>query len=250
MDKIISAVFKVESEGYQALAELKKDPENDAYTVPQAVLIKKENNGIVTLDSYDTGLETADDTLLGGLIGGVVGILGGPIGMLLGGSIGILTGSAIDAGDSLDNASMIEMVTNMLMDGEVGLIALAQETEAGSVRNLLSKFDASVIENDAKEVAEEIELAVKAQKELEREARAKLRESKKEELKKGAEDMRAKLTEGVESLKENFKKQQGRGPVCSDSGKKERTRPSKQQPSTTSSLTQSTERGPGLRGSP
>lgn len=206
MDKIISAVFKVESEGYQALAELKKDPENDAYTVPQAVLIKKENNGIVTLDSYDTGLETADDTLLGGLVGGVVGILGGPIGMLLGGSIGLLTGGAIDAGDAFDNASMIEMVTNMVMDGEVALIALAQETEAGSVRNLLSKFDASVIENDAKEVAEEIELAVKAQKELEREARAKLRESKKEELKKGAEDMRAKLTEGVESLKENFKK--------------------------------------------
>lgn len=206
MDKIISAVFKVESEGYQALAELKKDPENDAYTVPQAVLIKKENNGLVTLDSYDTGLETADDTLLGGLIGGVVGILGGPIGMLLGGSIGILTGSAIDAGDALDNASMIEMVTNMLMDGEVGLIALAQENEAGSVRNMLSKFDVSVIENDAKEVAEEIELAAKAQKELEREARAKLRESKKEELKKGTEEMRAKLTEGVESLKENFKK--------------------------------------------
>ena len=206
MDKIISAVFKVESEGYQAMTELKKNPENDAYTVPQAVLIKKENNGIVTLDSYDTGLETADDTLLGGLVGGVVGILGGPIGMLLGGSIGLLTGGAIDAGDAFDNASMIEMVTNMVMDGEVALIALAQETEAGTVRNLFSKYDVSVIENDAKEVAEEIELAAKAQKELEREARAKLRESKKEELKKGAEEMRAKLSEGVESMKENFKK--------------------------------------------
>ena len=46
MNKIITAIFKVESEGFQALTELKKAPETDTYTVSQAALIRKENNRI------------------------------------------------------------------------------------------------------------------------------------------------------------------------------------------------------------
>ena len=204
MEKIVTAIFKVESEGYQAITELKRTPETDNYTVSQAVLIKKENTGIATLDSFDTGIETSNDTLTGGLIGGIVGILGGPLGMLLGGSLGALTGSVFDIGDALDNESIIEKVSDMIMDGEVCLIALAQEKEAGQLQQLLSKFDASVVENDAAEVEAEIEQAIKAEKELEREARAKLLEARKEELKEKFEEKKEQLQANVENLKKQI----------------------------------------------
>jgi len=207
MEKIISVIFKVESEGYQAITELKQAPITDSYTVSQAALIKKENGQIKMLDSFDTGLETSNDMAIGGLIGGFVGILGGPLGMLLGGSLGALTGSAIDTGDAVHNASLIEKVTEQLVDGEIVLIALEQETEDGTAQKMLSKFDVSIVEEDAAEVAEEVERAIEAQKEMEREARAKLREAKKEERKQKVEEHRAKLAADFESFKAKFKKE-------------------------------------------
>lgn len=206
MEKIVSVIFKVESEGYQAMTELRRTPVTDAYVVSQAALVKKERGGIRTLDSFDTGMETRDDTAKGSLIGGLVGILGGPFGMLLGGSIGALTGSAIDTGDAEHNASLIEMVTEQLVDGEVVLIALEQEAVEGAAQRMLSKFDVSIVEEDAAEVAEEVEAAVKAQKEMEREARTKLRETRKADRKQKIEENRTKLKADFETFKAKYKK--------------------------------------------
>ena len=90
-EKIISVLFKVESEGYQAMTELRNAPEAEDYIVSQAALIKKENGVIHVLDSFDTGIETENDTLIGGIVGGLIGILAGPLGMLLGSSLGMMT---------------------------------------------------------------------------------------------------------------------------------------------------------------
>ena len=141
------------------------------------------------------------------LIGGMMGIIGGPLGMLFGGSIGALTGSAVDASDEIHNASLIEKVTEQLVDGEIVLIALEQETEDGTAQKMLSKFDVSIVEEDAAEVAEEVERAIEAQKEMEREARAKLREAKKEDRRQKIEEHRAKLSADFETFKAKFKKE-------------------------------------------
>jgi uncharacterized membrane protein len=207
MEKIISVIFKVESEGYQAITELKKTPVTEDYTVSQAALVKKENGQIKILDFFDTGIETVNDTAIGGLIGGFLGILGGPIGMLLGGSLGALTGSVLDTGDAFHNASLIEMVTQQLVDGEVVLIALEQEAEECAVQKMLSRFDVSIVEEDAAEVAEEIERAATAQKEMERQAREQLRDAKKAEFRQKVEEHRAKLSDEFEAFKAKFKKE-------------------------------------------
>ncbi len=206
MEKIISVIFKVESEGYQAMTELRRAPVNDAFVVTQAALVKKTNGGIVSLDAFDTGIDTQDDTEAGGLIGMFVGVLGGPLGMLLGSGLGMLTGSVIDSGDAVHSASLIEKVTEQLMDGEVALIALEQEAEEGAAQRMLSKFDVSIVEEDAAEVEEEIEEAIRAQKEMEREARAKLRDAKKADRKQKIEENRAKLQADFKAFKEKFKK--------------------------------------------
>ena len=206
MEKIISVVFKVESEGYQAMTELKQNPITDSYTVSTAVLVKKENNEIKALDVFDSGIETRNNTWIGGLVGGLIGILGGPLGVLLGGGYGALLGSTIDMGDSVHNMSLIEKVSEQLVDGEIVLIALEQEATEGAIQKMLTKFDVSIIEEDAANVAEEVEQAVEAQKEMERQARAKLRAAKKEEYKQKIEEQRTKLKAEFEDFKAKFKK--------------------------------------------
>ena len=206
MEKIVLAVFKVESEGYQAMTELRNAPVTNDYVVSQAALVKKDAGRIVTLDTFDTGVETNDDTAMGGLLGGLIGILGGPLGMLLGGSLGMLTGSALDTEDAIHNASLIEKVTEQLVDGEVVLIALEQENAEGAAQRALSKFDVSIVEEDAAEVAEEVEEAIRVQKEMEREARAKLRETRKAERKQKIEKNRAKLKADFDAFKARFNK--------------------------------------------
>ena len=193
MEKIISAVFKVESEGYQAMTELKNAPGADNFFVSQAVLVKKENGRIVVLDSFDTGYETANDTAMGGLIGAAIGILGGPLGMLLGGSLGVLAGSTIDAGDALDNATILERMTEMFVDGEVAMMALEQESEEGAAQKYLSKYNVSVVEEDAAEVAAEVRHAEEVQREMEKQARKELRAEKKEDRKQAIAEHREKI---------------------------------------------------------
>lgn len=202
MEKIITAVFKVESEGYQAMTELKNAPAADTFFVSQAVLVKKENGRIVVMDSFDTGYETSDDTAIGGLIGATIGILGGPLGMLLGGSIGVLAGSTIDAGDALDNATILERMTEVFVDGEIALMALEQETQDGAMQKYLSKFDVSVTEEEAAVVAAEVRHAAEVQREMEKQARKELRAERIEDHKQAVADHREKIKADFAARKE------------------------------------------------
>ena len=211
MEKIITAIFNVESEGFQAMTELKNAPERDTFFVSQAVLIKKQNGKIMVLDSFDTGYETSDDTAMGGLLGACIGILGGPIGILLGGSIGMLAGSTIDVEDSFDNASLLERMTEVFVDGEIGLMLLEQENEDGAAQKYLSKFDVSVTEEDAAEVAAEVRHAAQVQEQMEKEARKQLRAEKKEERKQSVTEHREKIkTEFAEKKEKRAEKKEAK----------------------------------------
>ena len=192
-ESIIVVNFKVESEAYQALAELKLNAINDSYAATQACIVCKKDGVLTMKDGFDTGAETTNDTAIGGLIGAIVGIVGGPIGILLGGSYGALIGSTFDAADSLDNASLVEKVCETLTDDSLSLVALVSEIETGSFDTAFEKYDAEVTRFDAAEVALEIEEAAEVQKQLEKEARKQLRAEKKANRKQKLEEKRAEI---------------------------------------------------------
>ena len=84
---VIVALFDVPSEAYQAFSELKAYTQTADTLIAQAVLIKKENGLIIPAESTDFTANTEGGAWTGGLIGALVGILGGPIGMLLAGMV-------------------------------------------------------------------------------------------------------------------------------------------------------------------
>ncbi|HVP56708.1 MAG TPA: DUF1269 domain-containing protein, partial [bacterium] len=122
-ENVVTAIFKVGSQGYQAFSEVRRDPFGRSYLISELALVKKQSGHISLQESVHSGFE---NTIMGGLIGPLVGVLGGPIGMLLGGSIGLVTGSAVDARDEARNVTMAEKVATGMNDGDVALIALVQ----------------------------------------------------------------------------------------------------------------------------
>ena len=123
-ENLILVNYKVESEAYQALSELKRETSNANYTISQAAIVKKENGTLNIMDGFVNGATTGDDTWKGSLIGSLVGILGGPLGILLGGSMGMLIGGAVDANDMAENASLLEKAGDSILDGETAIIPI------------------------------------------------------------------------------------------------------------------------------
>ena len=141
MENIIVAVFPVESQAYQAFSKIKEETgQLSGYLVSQMAIVEKTGNHVRMLDSFDTGMETANDTISGGLIGAVIGILGGPLGVLLGGGLGTLIGGSIDLEDIETNDSMIERVSRTLSDGDTALIAFVQEDNPMYFDNLQTDY--------------------------------------------------------------------------------------------------------------
>ena len=204
MQNIVVASFDIESEGYQAITELKNNPGEENSLISQAILVKKEAEGIKVLDSFDTGVDTIDDTLKGGLIGTAIGIIGGPIGMLLGGSLGYMTGAGMDTADAIDNASMLEQIAGKLNEGDVALIGLADEEDEALIDKKLAKFKIILARYDAAVVAQEVDAAREMQAEMARQAREELRKQKSDEFKEKVEARRDKIKDQFNELKDKY----------------------------------------------
>ena len=202
---IVVGLFEVESEAYQALTQLKQYPGDEKSFVSAAALVKKENSAIRMLDSFDTGANTADDTAVGGLVGALFGILGGPIGVLLGGSYGMLIGSMFDTDDAVMNASLLEQIAKKMDEGDVAIVGLVYEEDEAILDQKLSGFNIIIARFDAAAVAEEVDEARMLEEEMARQARKELRDEKKAARKEKIAEKKAKLSADWEGFKAKLK---------------------------------------------
>lgn len=205
MLNIIVTLFEVESEGFQALTELKNNREIGESFMSEAILVKTDNGTYEILDSYDTGEVTATDTVTGGLIGMCIGVLGGPIGMLLGGGIGALAGASVDAADASDNMSLLEQMIGKLGDDTIAIIGLAYEEDESLFDDVLSKYDTIIARFDAAVIEHEVEKAKEMEKEMENMARLEVRQQRKEEHQAKVEERRNKMKANIAAFKEKHK---------------------------------------------
>ena len=72
---ILVTVFNVESEAYQAIAELKQQYRGNSWFVMEAALIKKEGESFKTIYQFDIKVHTPDDTVIAQFIGMCVVVL-------------------------------------------------------------------------------------------------------------------------------------------------------------------------------
>ena len=200
MENVVTAIFEVESEAYKAFSEIRQKPFGDGYVVAEASLLKREGDVITIADAFDAAAITSDDTATGIVIGSLVGILGGPLGVLLGAGAGALIGGSLDSADAVNSASMLEVTTSKLYDGEVAIIALVQEDEP-AFDAAFEGYETTIVRHFAVDVINEVELAREATAEFENQLRAQLRAERKAERAEKREERSNKIKARFEKVK-------------------------------------------------
>ena len=164
MYNIVGAMFTDEQEARQALNALSETPKINGTTIFQMSLIKRKDGELKLCDNFTSEYLTDSQTVKGGVIGGLIGLLGGPITALLGGAAGVLIGDAKDVDNKHNSQDLIEQVAQRLEEGDMALIMLVNEADEGILDHMLVKYNTFVVRYDADTIAKEIE---KRERELE-----------------------------------------------------------------------------------
>ena len=205
-ENVLIIYFNVESEGYQAFSEISHSAfsKDKSTLIEQASLIKREKGNIIAKEVLHNGKERNEDIIVGSIIGGFLGVLAGPLGVLLGMGVGAtLTSLTFD--DDEENTGLIHSVTSRLQDNDIAILAVVQEENEAILDDYFAKFDTTIVRYDAHVIEEEIEYAEKLQKDLVHQARVQMRQKRSEERKRIADQKRAYIQARFEALKEKLK---------------------------------------------
>jgi uncharacterized membrane protein len=180
-NNVIAVSFEQSSSSYEALSKLKElDGQGQVGVSGSAVVERSQDGHLVTKDqTEDPHLE---GTATGGLVGLIVGILGGPFGVLIGGATGLLVGSIFDLEDSDDEGSVLAEISNTVKPGQTVLLAVVSEQSDDVVDNAMGRLGGKVLRRSVADVEAEIAAAEEAQRAAKHEARAKLRAERREHI--------------------------------------------------------------------
>ena len=206
-ENVLIVYFNIESEGYQAFAEMRQDTfsEDKSFLVEQASLFKREDGNIITKDLFNNEQSKSDGLVIGTIVGSFLGVLGGPLGVLLGMGMGATIGSIPALHDAEDNAGLLQSVTSRLQDNDSAIIAVVQEENEAQLDDYFAKFNTTIVRYDAHVIEEEIEYAEELQQELARQAHIQMRKERSENRKHKVEEKRAEIKARFEALKEKLK---------------------------------------------
>jgi uncharacterized membrane protein len=193
---VIAVSFVDDGNAYEALTLVKElDSQHQVDITGAAVVARREDGQIEVKDQIGDGRLNA--TFGGGLVGLVIGILGGPLGVLIGGATGVLIGSLFDIHDADDTESVLSDLSTSVQVGRTSLLIEVTEQSPEVIDNAMSRLGGTVVRRPIDDVEAEIAAAEKAQREAKRTARRELLEGRhgkhKEEIHAKIEELKAKL---------------------------------------------------------
>ena len=194
---VIAVAFDADVNAYAALTKLKELDAQDQIEVHEAVVAQRATDGTLTVKDQ-VGSPELVGTAGGGLTGLLVGILGGPVGVLIGGSTGLLVGSLFD----LDEADQVEtslgQLSKSVAPGATAVLAVVTEPSPEIVDAAMAALGGTVLRRSVDEVEAEVaaiedaeaKAALEAQRELVRARRDRDRDTAHAKV----EALKAKLT--------------------------------------------------------
>ena len=131
-------------------------------------------------------------------MGLLIGVLGGPIGVIVGGATGLLVGSLFDEDDTDETESAIADMSKSIGVGPAGLLADVSEESPAAIDAVMANLGGTVLRRSAADVQAEVAAAEEAQRAAKKKAREELRDARhrkqKEEIDAKLADLRAKLS--------------------------------------------------------
>ena len=181
---------------YQALTDLKELDSQGQIKIAGAAVVARDVDGHVDIKS-EVGDTPYEGTATGGTIGLLVGIIGGPIGMLLGGSYGLLAGSLFDIDDASTTESVLADISKQVQPNRTAVLAQVTEQSPEVIDTAMAKLGGEVLRRPVVEVEQEIAAAEEAERKAKREARKELHQARVEKTKENAhakvEELKTKL---------------------------------------------------------
>jgi uncharacterized membrane protein len=195
-ENVIAVSFSEDAQAYEALSRLKElAAKGDVGVQGAAVVVRDDDGKLVTKDQI--GDESVEGTVGGGLVGLLVGVLGGPFGVLVGGATGVLVGSLFDEDDTDETESALADLSKSLRVGSTGLLADVSEESPVAIDAVMANLGGTVLRRSAGDVQAEVAAAEQAQREAKKQARKELRDARRKKQKAEIDaklaDLRAKL---------------------------------------------------------
>jgi uncharacterized membrane protein len=162
MSKFIVVMFPNESGAYQGTRALQELHAEGMVAVYAMSVVAKDAAGRISVK------QAADEgplgTVTGVLVGGIVGLFGGPAGAALGAGVGALIGGLTDIFNVGAGADFVEKVSSELASGKVALIAEVDEGWVTPLDSRMEQIGGSVIRewrSDFEEVQLEKEISAR-----------------------------------------------------------------------------------------
>jgi uncharacterized membrane protein len=196
---VIAVAFEADVNAYAALTKLKELDSQGQIEVQEAIVVQRAADGTLTVKDQVGSTELLG-TAGGGLTGLLVGILGGPVGVLIGGSTGLLVGSLFD----LDEAEQVETALGRLSQsvepGRTAVLAVVTEPSPEIVDAAMAAVGGTVLRRGVDEVEAEIAAVEEAERKAALEAQRELVRSRRDRDREAAhakvEALKAKLRRG------------------------------------------------------
>jgi uncharacterized membrane protein len=176
---VIAVSFEDDDNAYKALTLLEELASQRRIGVQEAVVVARGEDGqVVTKDSVEPSSPPA--TATGGMLGLLIGIIGGPLGVLVGGTYGLFVGSLFDISDADAADSALGSISSSVKVGHTALLAVVDEPSTEIVDAAMSDLGGTVARRPMAEVEAEIAAAEDAERKAKREARKELNRSRRE----------------------------------------------------------------------
>jgi uncharacterized membrane protein len=176
---VISVSFEDDHNAYKALTMLEELDSQRRLAVREAVVVARAEDGkIVSKDRVESS--SFPGTASGGLIGLLIGILGGPVGVLVGGTYGLIVGSMFDIYDADEADSALGEISSSVKIGQTALVAVVDEQSADVVDAAMADIGGVVARRPVADVEAEIAAAEDAERKAKHEARKELDRARRE----------------------------------------------------------------------
>lgn len=169
--RVAVMVFDQNSIAYEAFSKI-KNSQGNAYQIHQLAVVEKseDDKNFSIKDLVD--LQTTSTLNRGGFIGMLVGILGGPLGVLFGWILGDLVAVGISASEQKNTQTIFDEISKQITVGQTGLLMYYEEQDnevlntivMSELHGVITRFDYVDIQEEVKEMKQKHEKALENDK--------------------------------------------------------------------------------------
>jgi uncharacterized membrane protein len=193
-ENVVVVGFGEPSKAYQALSVLKECNADGRIGLESAAVVERTKEGELRIPESTDNVGLVG-TASGSMLGMLIGVLGGPVGVLAGWGAGALMGGAVDVDRAVTSDEALTVLGRAIPPESTAVIASVEEPAVDVIDGEMKKLDGEVTRRPVAEVMDELEAAEEAADAAASAARRTLHEKRKAELHANVDERVGKLKE-------------------------------------------------------